>query len=865
MYTGIKAKKYIKENWEIALVVLLLLMHMFFLKFSFSIGYYPFLFLFFFFSIILLPGYLFTKTIFGDLDLPGYTLLSFLFGTVFTFLLLMIFALFHLDIFFIGILMPALSLFLALFRKIISSSFTKAGLVQFDLPGFSTQSRIILLFLLIFVVILIIGHGDPLMYTSDSVDHIGYIKRVSISHNVFPEQYLYKDGGMLTNDIRKGLMHAVWGTINLLTGHEDVVIIWPLISAISSTFIILALFCAGWFIFRSAATGLIAAFLFVFIHGGGLTSYRLITAAFSFPIGRIFSLVFLFSILGFLKNNKKIYLALIAGASIAATGTHIGHFVVDIFILCVLIIAKFIENSPTARKKLITKTAPLIAAITIVVNIPYLLMRYLRDYAPNNEIHTHLQGIFSITENLYTVNPVTLYQQTGVLSIIAFISIFILWKQSKNEENLRLLLWGTIAIWGVMFNPILIPPLMKVISYLVMRLTIALPASLITAVLIKTLWEKLKGRSISISKGAAIIGCVAIIVFIGYQLAITPPNFAYSKTTGLKPEYSCLNISDLYNQINEKVPDGSVIASDPMTSYCIPAFTNQFVICTNSQHSTPNDSTALQRIMDCRDIFSFLTPMSDIAKVLTKYQAEYIVVNGKIPVSTGTLYWKPDNKMAMETINRFSEYPTFFKLLYKDNNTAIFKITDKLSSSYVTTSGKQHEKEYIGNKITKIELSKLTPSETPGIFIKSIHPHRQIINKGDKLKLDVKWVAGKKLDYGSYLSYIRFDTDFDKGLLFHKWYGKIYRKILERVRGQRFRFRIGHLPLNGIFTPDKWPPMHIINDSMFIDIPEDIASGEYTISVKMSVRTAYPNYSSKDLLNDDDSFDGPDMGKIIIE
>ena len=221
--------------------------------------------------------------------------------------------------------------------------------------------------------------------------------------------------------------------------------------------------------------------------------------------------------------------------------------------------------------------------------------------------------------------------------------------------------------------------------------------------------------------------------------------------------------------------------------------------------------------------------------------------------------------MAQEAIDRFSKYPSFFKLLYRHNNAAIFKITNKVQTGILTATSDLHHNKLIGKKVTSNEFSKFTASETPGIFIKSIHTNKQIINRGEKLKLDIEWVAREKCDYKSYLSYIRFDTNFNKGILFNKRYGKIYRKILEKTKKHRFRFRYGHLPLNGIFTPDKWPPMHIIKDSMIINIPEDIASGEYTISVKMSERPQYPNYSLKDILSDNDYFNGPDMGKIIIE
>ena len=281
------------KHIEIALVVALLLLQLILIKFSASVPSHRFLFIFFFFNMIIVPGYLISRMIFPVIEIPVRVLLAFVFGTAIVFMLLMIFAFFHVDVFFLGIVVPVLSVILVIGGKRIPSSFTDK-LEDSTIPRrVSRRDLVILLCLLAFVVTLIIAHGDPLMYTSDSADHIAYIRSICLSHEAFPEQFLYKDGGALTRDIRKGLMHSVWGALNILTGRKDVVAIWPLISAIASLFTVLAFFCAGFLVFNSSAIGLIASFIFVFIQGGGLGSYRLITAAFSFPTRKIFSLVFL--------------------------------------------------------------------------------------------------------------------------------------------------------------------------------------------------------------------------------------------------------------------------------------------------------------------------------------------------------------------------------------------------------------------------------------------------------------------------------------------------------------------------------------------------------------------------------------------
>ena len=143
-------------------------------------------------------------------------------------------------------------------------------------------------------------------------------------------------------------------------------------------------------------------------------------------------------------------------------------------------------------------------------------------------------------------------------------------------------------------------------------------------------------------------------------------------------------------------------------------------------------------------------------------------------------------------------------------------------------------------------------------------PSSSIVERGGRFELEIDWVRGGECDYLAYVAFVRFDTGFDRGRFYSPGYGKIYRKILEKRKGRRFRFRVDHLPFNGIVTPEKWPVMRVIRDSVPVAVPRDIAPGQYVISVRMSESAHYPNYSFRDLLRDDDSFDGPDVARIVI-
>lgn len=849
------------------LIVALSVIHLILLRFSSSIPSHGFLFSFYFLYIVLLPGYILSAGILGRAGVPLRALLSLVMGTAHLFLILILFSVFHWDIYYIGIVVPVIVMLLTLLRgRGVLPPRTERHYTADATARTSPLTGSLLALLLVTAAALVLRTGDPLFYTSDSADNIAYIRTVSRSHEAFPDRYIYRDGGSLTRDIRKGLGHSMWGTLNALTGRRDALAVWPVISAVGSVFVILSLFCAGALFFRSPALGLTAALLFTLYYHGGLGGYQLITIAYAFPFGKIFYFTLLPFIILYLVKGGKEFLIIAASACLAATGTHIGHFIIGLYIVVVFSAVRLLGAGREEGAAEVISRAASLSAVMIMVCAPYLLLRYIRDYAPANEIHTHVQGIFSFTDRLYMLNPMVFYKsEVPVLPIMVFLSLFILWRSSSRVGNLRFLLWGTIGTYAVMYNPFLYPFAASRISYLIMRFESAVPSVLIVAYLLKELWRKLRRRESAVPRWGTVIGFAAVAGLLLPPLLRLPSDFAYSKKRlALSKESSCRNLEDLYEVIGEKLPDGGVVASDPVTSYCIPAFTDQFVACTYDQHSTPNDSTALQRIQDCRDIYLGGIPVGRVVEVLEKYDVGYLVFNGRIPRSVVTMYWRPERRTAREAAARLSSLPELFETIYEGESLTLMRFNP--AGEFAEEPGARPDRwSRTGEAVSAQEASYFTKSGMPGILIKGISTSRGTVARGDTLGITIEWVGTGERQSGRHSTVIRFDTDFAKGPLYAFWYGKIYRKILERIRRMRFRFSSGHIPLNGMYPPDRWPPLRVVEDAATVVVPKDAAPGEYLIRVKLVPKTQYPNYTLGDLFTDEDIYSGEILGRVSIE
>ena len=857
-----KASQTATVRLRIVLLIILAL-HFVFLALSSRIPSHSFLFLFYFISMVLIPGFIFTGRIKFCTNISLRVLMSFVVGTSLFYLILLIFAIFRLDIRYIGLVVPIIALVPLLTDwSGRTTNFLAIGGKDDSPIAVSRRHTAVLLFLMVVVSFLILSVGDNLGYTSDSPDHIAYIRTISRSNAVFPQQFLYSEGGALTRDIRKGLGHAMWGTLNTLTGRHAFHPVWGLVSLISSVFVLLALYCTCILLFGSSSLGLVSAVLFLLYYHKGLRGHQLITVAYAFPTGKIFFLVFLSCVPLYLNKGRNEHLVLAALSSFAATGTHIAHFLLCGFILLIFSLIKVIDASSEERKMLLKRRVPMLLTLFVMVNLSYLVLRYLRDYSPNNIIHTHVQGALLFSDKLYVLNPFSLIGTP--LHALSFVSLFILWRQSRREVNLKLLLWGRAAVLILLLNPLWFPFLMSRVSYLVMRLNFAVPSIILAACLVTELWKWLRGSGTVIPRKACVVSLIAVVSLLGYPLVKTPRGFAYTrKKLSGSLRYSCRNLNDLYETINRTVPAGSIIASDPITSYSIPAFTDQFVVCTYDQHSIPNDSTALDRILDCRDIYNPEIPLADVAATLKKYDVRYIVMNGRIPPYISSLYWRPDSRSTIEAARRFSQAKPLFEVLSDTNDVALFRFSfdpdfDYSSYGYVTP-------EYLGPVVDPEGVKTFSKSGIEAVYIKEIVLSREKVQRGDTVQVEIEWVSCEGLSPGSYIVVLRFDSDFKKGVFYSSYYGKIYRNIHEIIKGARFRFSVGHLPLKGLYPPDKWPANMIVKDRIVVSVPGDVSPGVYSVSVKMFRGTQYPNYTLGDIFMDADSYQGVVMGRITVQ
>jgi hypothetical protein len=821
------------------------------------------LFVCFYLYAVMLPGYLAARLAAPRVTGTPRLLASFVFGTALAFAVLLIAAVFRLDIRILGVAAPVLAVSLAAWER--SRGRDEAGEANDGepMPREGTWTRIVLIGILIAVALLILFGGDPLLYSSDSADHIAYIRTVARTHEAFPREFYYRNGGITTHDIRKGLGQSLFGALMAMSGDRDADVFWPLMCLVSSLSLIVAFYCAGILLFENASIGIVTAILFILFHGGGLRSYGLATSAGGYTFGRAFYVAAFAILPRCLARPRCANLPLLIAAAFAAVCSHFTYFALIVFVTGAFTLSNAIAGRGRERINAVRRGL-VVGAMIILVSAPYLALRYFRDYAPANPIHTDVQGVLYLTPRLYTLNPIVFFEDAGPLGALAVLSVFILFRRSRSNDRLRPLIDGLIAVYVLVFNPLWFPYLLGKLSYLLMRFEFAIPSKVVSAYLLYEIWGALRRRVQGLSRIETAVGIAAVIALLGYPLAKTPSNFAYGAPALRRANaMGYRELDDLFTFIRRECPAGSSIAADPITSFGIPAFTDAYAICPYDQHSTPNDTTAVRRLRDCRQIFNPTTTLQEIRDLMQKYDASYLIVNGRIPRSVPRLYWGIDGNGARELGARMRAPESTLRIVFDRAECTVARLGEYVTREAIR--GRPAPPSFVGDSVSLGVAEELSPSGIPEIRIGEVRPSRTEAARGDTVDVDIAWIATKSSPFSSYVAHLRFDTSVPKNALYRSSFGKVYRKTYQKIVGYRFRFRIDFQPLGGLDPPDVWPPLHSINDRVRVVIPRDIAPGDYAISLRMARETQYPNFMLRDIFGDDDFYSGAKVGSIRIQ
>lgn len=696
--------------------------------------------------------------------------------------------------------------------------------------------------------------GTPINIASDSPDHIGTIRRIMATGHAFPIDAFFKDAGALGVDPRKGIWHPQVALVAHLAG-VDPVTAWVRMSAMIAPLFVLNAAALG-FVAAGPAGAAATAWALLLVWAGNSAWWPLRKAVFATFLNDQVALAACTALLHDLAVRRRASRVTAALLAAAAGAIHL-FAAIQLGLATVAFVAglglRDRAASPAVRRASATAALMLLACAVLV------LPRLVALPAPRNVIHTEPQGLLLLGGGWRIVSPGVVWdwmQQLAVLFPLAWIP---LWRARRNDVAL-FVLTTSVGVALVVFNPVAVAWLEPRIGYLLMRMIWMAPLAALLGLAVVSLGRAVRGASGSprALAAAALAGLVLLLLPTAREAVSS-----YTDAARIRADEWAAGPARWHaamGWMHAHLRPDDVVLSDPATSYAIPMMSGQLVATLSDQHSSPTDSLALTRILDARDALDPYATWEHTRALIAKHGVTAVALNAQFNGTPRLDYWAPSPSWFASARARFDSQPRAFERLYDSGDFVVYRVhADALASLAGTWSARPCVMPYHAGVSP---VGRRVGPGAPALVQLSLEP--RLAAPGDTVRGIAQWRALEPLPAGSWQVPVRFDRALPGGVTPPAWIAKPVRKLMERVHGERYRFRDDHLPAAGEYGVDLWRPGEVVRDSFELVVPPDVADGVYHVEITMFRQPHYPNYRVRDFFLDEDYYAGVESGRLTV-
>ena len=701
--------------------------------------------------------------------------------------------------------------------------------------------------------------GPPLGYMSDTPDHVGTLRRMLQSGELFPADAFFREAGRAGADPRKGLWHGIVALLAQLAGLGPLEA-WRWLSALVAPFFVLNVAALG-FLCRGSTGAALAAWVLMLTCGGRMEQSPIRQAVYATRVADQLALAAAVAVLADLGRRARATRLAAVGLGFAAVAAHVFSAIQFALVFPALGLGLLLRDRRFgAEARRLAGTVLLLG----VVCVPYLLFRALQAYAPTNVIHTEPQGLIWLAGSLRVVSIGQLREWMGLAWVLVPLSWPWLWARGRGNVAALYLLTSSLAVALTSYDPPAVALLQPRFGYLLMRMVWIVPF----AALVAWLLPEWAGIARERRPWRARAGAGALL---GLALALLAPSVrgAVQVLCGPRRSAAVERQDDPrrwqadFDWMTRHLGPGCVVLSDPATSYLVPMMTGRYVVTLADQHSSPNDPLGLTRILDARDALDPYGTWQRTREVVRRYGVGAIVLNDRFVEPPALDYWAPRHPWFLAARGRFDAHPEVFPPLHDTGDLVVYGLRKAALDSL---SGPALARPFVeawapgpaaGAPVTRDSLDR-----APALVGFTLSARAAV--PGERLIGVARWHAARPASAGAWRVAVRFDRGLPAGFAAPAFLGRPARRLLERLRHERYGFRADHPPVRGDYGPDLWRADEVVRDSFALDVPADAAEGTYQVEVRMVRQPHYPNFRLSEWFFDRDRHPGAPGGTLVV-
>jgi hypothetical protein len=689
------------------------------------------------------------------------------------------------------------------------------------------------------VLVLSIVHKTPLGATDDSFDHLASLRHIAETGRVeFPGAFYAVDPPR-GQDPRKGVLLPALA-LAVRSSRADSADVWKESAIVLAPLMVLAFTSLAFALFRSAGLAFVSALALLLSWGG---PFWLLRGAY----GGHWGLAAAWAGTALFLCGAGLGWGVVAGVTTAAL-----HAYAPFQLLVPTGIFYVLGRAGRPPGPAVRLSALVGAAAGAV---PLLVARKLLAGPTMNALHAQSMA-WLLTPAGPIASPLDLLAWFGYAGAFALIAVVVLFFFHRDRAGLYLI--GSAA--GPLFlllNPLLFAPVAGWLGSVANKLALVWSYPLVIAWIAGTAASK---RARPVRVAGAVLGVVLVSL-----IALPFPARVDAWSRGAAPLAPGLRMAMV--MLRRSTPPDAVVASDPLTSYAVPALTGRRVIVTLHQHSPPGDTRATERLELASELFSTCVPLEAILQRTAREGAGWVLYGGAREFRFDEFgnHGDPRNNRLLES--RFAGRPDLLDPVAgkSPGGPALYRV-NLAPQADVLKPGELKPAAGTPRAVPEPPTGPIITDGTVSFAVESL-PLKSV-RRGDVIRLPAAWRLEQPAEgYLEYSGHIRFESEALPSFKMPiSLISKPFRRIILEPRvGGSYRWRAVEVPFRGLCPIGSWPVGSWLPDTLEVTVPRELLPGRCSLRVGLERGSLYPVLSSADLFQDTDRFSAPTAGLLEIE
>lgn len=759
--------------------------------------------------------------------------------------------------------------------------------------------------LVLFGAVLMAIQGGSLGYVHDSLDFVSFVNRILLTDRLDIVSGAFRETADMGPDPRRGAFHlagAMLCRFSGATGPE----MWRAFPVFLVPMTLWIFFAAFRRILRSG--GVAFASLIMFMAALFLTGSNFLNnIAYASRIGWVYSWTGLWALALYTDQDREdgtpppdwsrrictgnlgapAWILAVACAPILL-GIHIlsaAQYLISLAAMSWSWALLRTEPAPLRRRLLFT---PLLGAAAL---FPFLVLKLAESFSTANPLFDHAQGLLYVARDWPVLGPHHLaawFGWPGLLGILLSIPLLRGMRSHRDRAFLAVSTWAALL---VVLNPAAVRIVEAVHGHsLLFRVLLVVPFFQVLGWYTFLALRRIRrDRSFARLAPVGIFLVLLVLAFAQHtRRAVriwTQPE--HRRTALIEPVGHLRAFAFMDSVLTEP----TVVLSDPITSYAIPAYTRHYAMTPFHQHSSPADHRTVERMQDAQAALSAHVPVSETLRILRKHGVSHILLNQSFPRYQSHYYTLISPLAYREQLARFDACPGLFSLMYNRDGIRLYRFedpgdqADPSDADGLPAPGDPVRAPHLpdqdgvpGSPETENPWMALEPGQAAGrpgpdlaaelsiipfsgdpvggVELIGIRPDSLHLRPGGVFTGDGYWRRTGDPYVLPVAAFMRFETAYPHPMFEHPWIGRAFRQLYEARHRVTHRFGRDLRPLDHVFPAYLWEEGAVYKAPIYISVPPHAAAGTYTVRIRPYEVPFAPNLHLTDLFRLRDSLDG---------